>query len=205
MEADMRIRVVSGVAALFLSVAPALGQVSATAEFNGSVVDQSGAVLPGAAVTLTDQSTGLVRETVSNATGRFVVPAVQPGVYTVRSELAGFQTQTRTGVRILVGQAITLTLTMPIGGLTDQITVTGEAPLIEVTQTTLGSSLTTEDIENLPTQGREMLSLMQMIPGLTPQLDAGNFEGTTYSANGRESQSSLFLVDGVHNKDDRGG
>ena len=50
-------------------------------------------------------------------------------------------------------------------------------PLIEVTQTTLGSSLTTEDIENLPTQGREMLSLMQMIPGMTPQLDAGNFEG----------------------------
>ena len=60
-------------------------------------------------------------------------------------------------------------------------------------------------LERLPTQGREMLSLMQMIPGLTPQLDAGNFEGTTYSANGRESQSSLFLVDGVHNKDDRGG
>ena len=50
-----------------------------------------------------------------------------------------------------------------------------------------------------------MLSLMQMIPGVTPQLDAGNFEGTTYSSNGRESQSNLFLVDGVHNKDDRGG
>ena len=201
----MLVRVVSVVAALILSVAPAVGQGSATGEFNGSVVDQSGAVLPGAAITLTEESTGLVRDAVSNDTGRFVVPAVQPGVYTVRAELSGFQTQARTGIRILVGQAVTLTLTMPIGTLTDQITVTGEAPLIEVTQTTLGSSLTTQDIENLPTQGREMLSLMQMIPGLTPQLDAGNFEGTTYSANGRESQSNLFLVDGVHNKDDRGG
>ncbi|MGH9256681.1 MAG: TonB-dependent receptor, partial [Vicinamibacterales bacterium] len=189
---------------LSLSVVPVFGQ-SATSEFNGNVVDQSGAVLPGAAITLTDESTGLVREAVSNDTGRFVLPAVQPGVYTVRAELAGFQPQARTGIRILVGQAVTLTLTMPIGTLTDVITVTGEAPLIEVTQTALGSSLTTEDIENLPTQGREMLSLMQMIPGLTPQLDSGNFEGTTYSANGRESQSNLFLVDGVHNKDDRGG
>ena len=195
---------VSVAAVLVLSIVPVSGQ-SATAEFNGSVVDQSGAVLPGAAVTIAEESTGLVRAAVSNAAGRFVLPAVQPGVYTVRAELSGFQTQARTGVRIQVGQAVTLTLTMPIGTLTDQVTVTGEAPLIEVTQTTLGSSLTTEDIEGLPTQGREMLSLMQMIPGVTPQLDAGNFEGVTYSANGREDQSNLFLVDGVHNKDDRGG
>jgi Carboxypeptidase regulatory-like domain/TonB-dependent Receptor Plug Domain len=200
----MFVRVVSVTVVLLFSVVSVFGQ-SATAEFNGSVTDQSGAVLPGTNITLTEESTGLVREVVSTATGRFVITAVPPGVYTIKAELTGFRTQTRAGVRILVGQAITLTFTMPVGGLTDQITVTGEAPLIEVTQTTLGSSLTTEDIENLPTQGREMLSLMQMIPGLTPQLDAGNFEGTTYSANGRESQSNLFLVDGVHNKDDRGG
>jgi outer membrane receptor protein involved in Fe transport len=200
----MCVRVVSVAVVLLVSVVSVFGQ-SATAEFNGSVVDQSGAVLPGTNITLTEESTGLVREVVSTATGRFVITAVPPGVYTIKAELSGFQTQTRAGVRILVGQAITLTFTMPVGGLTDQITVTGEAPLIEVTQTTLGSNMTAEDIQNLPTQGREMLSLMQMIPGLTPQLDAGNFEGTTYSANGRESQSNLFLVDGVHNKDDRGG
>ena len=200
----MLVRFVSGAAVLFLSITPVFGQ-SATAEFNGTVVDQSAAVLPGAAISLREESTGLARSVLSNESGRFVIVAVPPGVYTVRAELSGFQTQERTGVRILVGQAVTLTLTMPLGALTDQITVTGEAPLIEITQTTLGSSLTTEDIENLPTQGREMLSLMQMIPGLTPQLESGNFEGTTYSANGRESQSNLFLVDGIHNKDDRGG
>jgi carboxypeptidase family protein/TonB-dependent receptor-like protein len=200
----MLVRFVSGAAVILLSVVPLFGQ-SATAEFNGIVVDQSGAVLPGTTITLTHESTGLAREVVSSETGRFVLPAVRPGVYTVKAALSGFQTQARTGVRILVGQAVTLTFTMPLGTLTDQVTVTGEAPLIEVTQTTLGSSLTTEDIENLPTQGREMLSLMQLVPGLTPQLDAGNFEGTTYSANGREDQSNLFLVDGVHNKDDRGG
>jgi len=191
-------------AALFLSVVSAFGQF-ATAEFNGSVLDQSGAVLPGATITATEESTGLARATVTSDTGRFVLPAMQPGRYTVRAELSGFQSQNRTGITIVIGQAITLNFSLPIGTLQDSVTVTGEPPLVEVTQTTLGASMTRDDIERLPTQGREMLSLMQMIPGLTPQLDAGNFEGTTYSANGRESQSNLFLVDGVHNKDDRGG
>ena len=152
----MFVRVVSVVVVLVLSVVSSYGQ-SATAEFNGSVVDQSGAVLPGVAITVTDESTGLMREVTSNDAGRFVLTALQPGVYTVRAMLSGFQTQARTGIRLLVGQAVTVSLTLPVGTLTDQITVTGEAPLIEVTQTTLGSSLTTQDIENLPTQGREML------------------------------------------------
>src|SRR6266850_847269 len=109
----MFVRMVSGAAVLILSIVPVFGQ-SATAEFNGSVVDQSGAVLPGAAITIAEESTGLVRTAVSSDTGRFVIPAVQPGVYTVRAELSGFQTQSRTGVRILVGQAVTLKVSMTI-------------------------------------------------------------------------------------------
>jgi len=198
-------RCVSVAVALFLSVIPASGQGFATGEFNGTVVDQSGGALPSVTITATDEATGLVRTVDTNDVGRFVLPAMQPGLYALRAELSGFQTQTRTGIRLVVGQAVTLTFTLPVGTLADQITVTGEAPLIEVTQTTLGNSMTAEDIASLPTQGREMLSLMQMVPGLTPGLDNGNFEGTTYSANGRESQSNLFLVDGAHNKDDRGG
>jgi len=145
---------------------PASGQGFATGEFNGTVVDQSGGALPSVTVTVTQEETGLVRTVTTNDTGRFVLPAMQPGLYALRAELSGFQTQIRTGLRLVVGQAITLTFTLPVGTLADQITVTGEAPLIEVTQTTLGSSLTTRDIESLPTQGREMLSLMQMVPGL---------------------------------------
>jgi hypothetical protein len=190
---------------VFLSAIPAFGQGFATGEFNGTVVDQSGGALPSVTVTVTQEETGLVRTADTNETGRFVLPAMKPGAYTVRAELSGFQTQTRTGIRIVVGQAVTLTFTLPIGTLADQITVTGEAPLIEVSQTTLGNSMTTQDIEGLPTQGREMLSLMQLVPGLAPALDNGNFEGVSYSANGRENQSNLFLVDGAHNKDDRGG
>ncbi len=194
----------SAVPAFFLSAVPAFGQGFATGEFNGSVVDVSGAVLPGVTITVTDEATGLVRTVPTSETGRFVLPALQPGLYTMRAELAGFQTQTRTGIRLGVGQAVTIAYTLPVGTLADAITVTGASPLIEVTQTTIGTNMSAQDITSLPTQGREMLSLMVLVPGMTPQLDSGNFEGA-YSANGREDQSNLFLVDGVHNKDDRGG
>ncbi len=92
-----------------VSALSALGQ-GALAEINGSVADPSGSVVPGATITLTEEGTGLVRTVLSNETGRFVLPAVTPGRYTVRAELTGFQTQTRTGITVLVGQAITLNL-----------------------------------------------------------------------------------------------
>ncbi len=190
------------VGVLVLAAVPVFGQF-ATAEFNGSVVDQSEGVLPGVTVTLTGESTGLVRTVITNDTGRFVLPAMPPGRYTARAELAGFQTQTRTGITIAVGQAATINFTLPVGTLTDSITVTGEAPLVEVTQTVIGTNVTQQDIEGLPMQGREQMSLLALVPGLTPNLSAGSFEGTNYVANGRDTGSNLYLVDGIHNKDDR--
>lgn len=187
---------------LFLAPAPLFAQ-GGVAEVNGTIADQTGSILPGATVTITEETTGLMRTTVSNETGRFVIPAVTPGRYAITAELSGFQTQTRTGVAILVGQAVTLSFTLPVGGLTDQITVTGEAPIIEVTQTQIGANITSQQIEDLPTQGRQQYALLQLVPGLTPNLGPGAFEGTQFSANGRNTGSNLFLVDGMYNVDDR--
>ena len=187
-----------------LPVLPVFGQ-GAVSEVNGTAIDASGAVLPGVAVTLTEETTGLTRTVVSNDRGRFVAIAVTPGLYTIKAELAGFQTQSRSAVTIAVGQALTINFALPIGTLTDQVTVTGEAPLIEPTQTQIGANITQKDIENLPMQGREQFALLQLVPGLTPALRAGSFEGSAYNANGRESGSNLYLVDGQYNKDDRTG
>ena len=103
------------VVGVFLSVAPAFGQ-GGVAEINGGAVDQTGSALPGATITIVDEATGLQRTSVANESGRFVIVAVTPGRYTVRAELPGFQTQTQTGILVQVGQAITLNLTLPIGG-----------------------------------------------------------------------------------------
>jgi hypothetical protein len=140
---------------------------------------------------------------VTNESGRFVIAAVTPGQYTIRAELSGFQTQTRTGVAVLVGQAVTFNMSLPVGGLTDVVTVTGEAPIIEVTQTQIGANITAQAIEDLPTQGRQQYALLQLVPGMTPNLGPGAFEGAQYSANGRETGGNLFMVDGMYNNDDR--
>ncbi len=196
--------VVVGALLSLLPAGPAFGQ-GAVSEVNGSVVDSSQALLPGVTVTMIEETTGLTRTVVSNDRGRFVAIAMTPGRYTIKAELGGFQTQTRSGVIIAVGQAVTINFSMPIGALQDQVVVTGEAPLIEPTQTQIGTNMTQKDIENLPMQGREQFALMQLVPGLTPVLRAGSFEGSAYNANGRETGSNLYLVDGQYNKDDRTG
>ena len=189
--------------AIVLSPVSLFGQ--AVAEVNGTAADQSGAVLPGLTITVTEEATGLARTALSNDAGRFVIPALTPGRYTMKAELAGFQTQTQTGIEVSVGQAVTINFRMPVGTVSDEITVTGETPLIEVTQTEIGKNLTAADVESLPMQGREQFALLQLVPGITPALRAGSFEGSAYNANGRESGSNLYLVDGQYNKDDRTG
>jgi hypothetical protein len=141
--------VVVGALLALVPITPLFAQ-GALSEVNGTAADQSGAVLPGVAITLTEETTGLTRTVVANETGRWVIPALQPGRYTVRAELSGFQTQNRTGVVVNVGQAVTLNLTLPVGGLSDQVTVTGEAPLVEVTQTQVGTNITGQNIDALP-------------------------------------------------------
>ena len=187
---------------LALSATPLLAQ-GALSEVNGTATDQSGAVLPGVAITLTEETTGLVRTVITNDAGRWVVPALQPGRYAIKAELSGFQTQTRAGVVVNVGQAITINLALPVGGLTDQVTVTGEAPLVEVTRSDVGANITAQQIDALPTAGRQQYALLALVPGLTPTLAAGSFEGAQYSAGGQSTSNNVFMVDGAYNNDDR--
>ena len=75
--------------------------------------------------------------------------------------------------------------------------------MVEVTTSRVGTNVTNREIDSLPSQGRNQLSLMQLVPGLTPSLQPGTFEGGQFNANGRETGSNLFMVDGAYNNDDR--
>jgi hypothetical protein len=175
------------------------------AEINGTVLDQAKAVLPGATVTVTDENTGLARTVVSSGDGRFVIPTLVPGTYTVKAELQGFQPFTRPGVVLNVGQELTLTLTLSLAGVQESVTVTADVPIIEPTSSRIGANITSSEIDTLPAAGRNQLSLMQIVPGLTPNLTPGSFEGGQYNANGQTTTSNLFLVDGAYDNDDRRG
>jgi hypothetical protein len=170
------------------------------AEVNGTVVDQSQAVLPGATVTVINAGTGIERVVVTGPDGRFVVPTLVPGTYTITVDLSGFQAQTRENVRVSVGQEVAADFVLSVGGLAEEVTVSAEAPTVEVTTTRVATHISNEEIDNLPSQGRNQLSLMQLVPGLTPSLAPGGFNGGEYNANGRDRGSNLFLLDGMSNQ-----
>lgn len=173
------------------------------AELNGTIVDQGKAVLPGVTITVTHEGTGQTRQAVTGGEGRFVIPTLVPGTYTIKAELQGFETTTRTGLVLNVGQEITVSLTMNLAGVREEVTVTAESPVIETTASNIGTNITSYEIDNVPSAGRSQFSLMQTIPGLVPTLQVGSFEGGQFSANGQATTNNLFLVDGQYNNDSR--
>ena len=191
-------------AVLFALAAPAFGQGGGgRSEINGIVMDQGQAVLPGVTVTVTNESTNQERQAVTGAEGRFVIPTLVPGPYTVKAELQGFRTMTRQGVVVGVGQELSLNLTLQLAGVAEQVTVTGQLPLVETTVSTIGTNISNSDIDNLPSGNRSQFAIMQTIPGLVPALQIGSFEGGQYSANGQATTNNLFLVDGQYDNDSR--
>jgi hypothetical protein len=148
-----------------LTATPVFAQ-GGTADISGTVFDQDKATVPGATVTAINENTGQQRTAVTSGDGRFSMPTLLPGSYTVTAELQGFQTSTQKGLVLAVGQEVTLNLTLLIGGVLETVSVTAETPLVEATSSRIGVNITSSDIDNLPASNRSQFSLMQTIPGL---------------------------------------
>ena len=200
-----RITRVGSVALLMVCLASASFGQAGSAGINGVVFDQGKAVLPGATVSATNEATGLTREAVTGSDGRYIITTLVPGNYTVRVEFQGFQTQSREQLVVAVGQELTVDFTLSLQGVAEAVTVTGESPIVEITTSRVGTNIAPQEIDSLPSAGRSSLSLMQLVPGLTPSLAPGTFEGGQFNANGRDTGSNLFMVDGVYNNDERNG
>jgi hypothetical protein len=142
---------------------------------------------------------------ISGGQGEFAFPGLEPGLYRVSAELVGFSIQVVEGLQVGVGASVEVPFTLRLATVQETVTVTGAAPIVEVTSNTVGTNISNTDIDSLPAQGRQQFSLMQLVPGLTPVLRPGTFEGTQFAANGRDIGSNLFLIDGVYNNDDRMG
>src|SRR5687767_10907442 len=139
-----------GFVACVLLTTTALASAQATSTFIGRILDQGDAVLPGVTITASNTSTGVVRTTVTNAEGAYSMPGLEPGVYDVRTDLSGFAPATRTRVALAVNATITLDFRLGLAGLEETLTVTGQAPLIEVTQSKVASSIEATELQNLP-------------------------------------------------------
>src|SRR5262245_27973671 len=109
--------------------APAAAQIGA-ATLTGRIVDQDGGALPGATVTVESLATGLTRTVVAGAGGEYVIQALPPGTYRLRAELNGFRPLVREGIRLATGETVAVDVRLPVGGVTEAITVTAAAPLL---------------------------------------------------------------------------
>jgi len=184
--------------------ATVFGQARMTgADVGGVVSDTSGGILPGAVVTVTNVDTNISRSVLTDAAGRYVVPALPPGSYTVKVEMPGFATKTRGGIVLALGQGAAIDFTLQLGATREEITVTADAPLLQVGRTELSAAVNQKFIDTLPINGRDFISFSVITPGVstdrTPQQGASATSGLSFT--GQRARSNNIMVDGPDNND----
>ena len=147
-----------------------------TAAFQGTVMDPSGAVLPGVQVTASNVDTGLKRTTITNEEGRFLLSELPPGPYELNVSLTGFETLVRKGLTLTVGQQANLSLTMKVGAVDQQVVVTGDAPIVETTQSSVSGVVEEKRITELPLNGRDFTQLALVEPATVSLRNTGTGE-----------------------------
>lgn len=208
-------------AAALAAAVPAHAQ-TLTGSLSGTVVDSSDAVLPGVTITLVNELSGDQRSTVSNDAGNFVFAAAQPGTYTIKAELSGFQTVETRGIVLRLGESRNLTaLKLGVAGLTEQVAVTAVTELAPVSSGEKSATITGEQIQNIAIVGRSAAELLKILPGMAPITGSngapgfngeviginGNGEGGkqsalgNYSANGTQNNALDITIDGAHASD----
>ena len=199
----MRIR--AGLIGAILTVA--LGSVPATAQqFTGGVrgaVRDANGVVPGVAVTLTNESTNISRDVTTNDVGQYNFPAVPPGTYALKVQLTGYKTYESKGLIVGTQQFITADVTLEIGAIEESVTVTGQSPLIDTSTASTGGVLDRAALESLPAPGRNAFLIGITVPTFTPagdpqfnrQQDQSN--ASVVSIGGGGLRANNYLIDGV--------
>lgn len=187
-----------GVAAAGLLLAAGLAAQDVGGTIFGRVGDESGQALPGAAVSARSVGTSLTRRTVSDAGGLYRLVALPVGTYELTIALAGFATEVRLGVRVLVGQQSELNFGLKVAAVAETVSVQADVPIVESTKSAIGANITTRQIDELPLTDRNFASLVFLAPGITQSVT----ETTNISAAGSNGSANTFLVDGLSNDQD---
>src|SRR5262245_43061908 len=161
----------------------------------GHVMDESGGGLAGASVEARQTVTGISRTVTTDADGYYRISELRVGPYEITVSLAGFSTQVRSGVNLVIGQEANIDFTMQVAAVAESITVEEDAPVVEPTKTTIGTAITNKQIDDLPLPDRNFISLASLAPGIT----FSRTEATSISGSGSSGASNTFLIDGFSN------
>ena len=182
---------------------PALAQVGRT-ELRGSVTDETGGALPGVTVFIQNEADGTFREVITGGDGSYFAAQLLPGTFTVTAALPGFTTFQTTGFELRVGQTLPLDIILGVGALEETVTVSGQAPLVDLTSAEVGGTLDSQELTEMPLQNRSAFAAISLLPGIQflPSASGGN---DTIIANGQTAASSNLNVDGGYNSDSTSG
>lgn len=186
---------------MFLISLPLFSQANAGLIL-GTITDQTGGVVAGAMVTITDTQRGVSRVLSADTSGAYLAPNLTPGTYTLRAEFKGFKATERQNILLEVGQEVRVDLTLQPGEQSERITVTESLPLVETTSATLGGTLTNQTINDLPLNGRNFTNLLQLRPGVVVLPGGGAW---AQSSNGVRPESNVYIVDGLLGMDNFSG
>lgn len=173
------------------------------AAIQGTVADSTGAVIPGASITVTNVETNLQRTAASNNAGLYIIPSLPPGKYRVQVAMTGFQTNIRENVDLVVGQELVLNTALQIGEITQQVTVTGEAPVVNTTTAQVSGLVGERQVKDLPLNGRSFDNLIALNPGavnstaIVGGASSSSGPGHYFAVAGRRPGENVFLLNGV--------
>ncbi len=175
-------------------------QAAPVGAVKGYVKDKTGGMVPRAAVTLVSEETNVPRSTTSDGTGYFKFLNLPPGRYQMASEATGFRKTTIHGIEVLVDQIVSLDVELEVGQVTEVVEVKGGVvTLIEPEKPSTGVAMDLNMVRNLPVQGRQVLDLALLTPGVAPQAPGSQAGG--FAAAGQRTQSNNFLLDGLNHID----
>src|SRR5438309_431025 len=184
----------------------ALAQESASSGIVGQVLDSTRGALPGASVTVINTGTNAQRTAVTDGDGRFSIPNLPPAVYRIQVELSGFQSVELKDVRLTNGEIARPAITLGLANVAENVTVTGQSPLLQVANASVSQTITQKQIEDLPVAGRTLLSFAALSAGVTPQAfnrgtqfgAAGSSRSQFVTVEGGRDSSTNYAIDGVY-------
>ena len=195
-----KIAFVTVLIAFVFVVVTSLRAQTTTGSIYGTISDQNNAVIPNVSITVTRVDTGEIHTLTSNESGNYSFPALMPGDYTVSAHAQGFSTQTQRNIRLDVSQNEHISFTLKPGATSDVVTVTADATMIDTRESQLGETVDQKRIQDLPLNGRNAYSLVQLVPGVTNytgESAIGDQNGSSFSVNGIRTALNSFYLDGV--------
>jgi hypothetical protein len=182
---------------LILGLAAAAAALAQPTQLSGLLQDSSGGVMDGVSVTLQNQDTGIRRLTRTNSEGIYVIPSLQPGPYRITVRKEGFRSLARSGFRLELGQHARIDFSLQVGSVEEIITVESPPPWFSGETGAVGTLVPRAFADHLPVNGRSLLTLLELSPGLVITPVFNSLEAGQFSVNGLRPNANLITIDGA--------